>query len=187
MKRFAGTEIRSFLKVVDRHVDRPAKLVIIGGAAAALSLGSKFGTTDIGTANKTAAIESACQEARKESGLQIPLGMASVFQTPYEYEKRLVPLSIPGLKNLHVLVPEKHDWALMKITRLLEKDISHILDVSKTVGFNKKVFLDRFIKEMNHIEPSKPLIADFLAMMEELYGDKEADRMEAEIRKKWKC
>jgi hypothetical protein len=54
------------------------------------------------------------------------------------------------------------------------------------VGFNKTVFLNRFISEMTHIEPAKRLVGDFLQMMAELYGESEAKRMEATIKRKGK-
>jgi len=114
------------------------------------------------------------------------LDTVSVFDAPYEYENRLEPLAIRGLKKLKLFVPERHDWAFMKITRLLEKDIKHIQEAAKTVGFSKELFLERFLSEMTHIEPQRRLILDFLAMMEVLYGKAEANHMEGVIKSKWK-
>jgi hypothetical protein len=34
MKQFAGKEIAAFLRAVDKHLDQPFRLDIIGGAAA---------------------------------------------------------------------------------------------------------------------------------------------------------
>jgi len=73
MKRFAAEEIRTFLRAVDKHAERPFPLVIIGGAAAALSYGVEGGTLDIDTANNTNALGKACEIAEKETGLEIPL------------------------------------------------------------------------------------------------------------------
>ncbi|MBI4565709.1 MAG: hypothetical protein HY716_13530 [Planctomycetes bacterium] len=95
-------------------------------------------------------------------------------------------MRVSGLKKLQLVVPERHDWALMKITRLIEKDIEDIKEVAASAGFDKAVFLARFIEEMTHIEPRDRLVRQFLAMMEELYGEAEADRMEGAIRRAWK-
>jgi hypothetical protein len=144
---------------------------------------------DIDTTGSVAAIEQACKAARKETGLEIPLGPASVYDGPYEYENRLERISLPGVKRLQIFVPEKHDWALMKIVRLIEKDIQDIKEAARTVGFDKKVLLNRFLDEMTHlVGPRKKLIENFLAMMEELYESGEADRMQDAVRKhrKWK-
>lgn len=188
MRRFAGGEIRIFLRAVDRHAGRPCRLVVIGGAAAALSFRMAGGTLDIDTTSSVAALEEACRTAREETGLEIPLGRVSVFEAPYEYESRLRKAPMRGLRKLTVLIPEKHDWAFMKIARLLDKDIEHVKSVSAAVGLDKDVFLDRFLLEMTHIEPQKRLVQDYLAMMEELYGKDEADRMENAIKahRHWK-
>ncbi|HVR85695.1 MAG TPA: hypothetical protein VMU54_15360 [Planctomycetota bacterium] len=41
MKRFVREEIRAYLKAVDKHAPQGFALVIIGGAAATLSLGGR--------------------------------------------------------------------------------------------------------------------------------------------------
>ena len=183
MNEFGRAEIVKFLQAVDRHAKRPFRMVIIGGAAASLHYGAAGGTLDIDTANNVAGLEHACDAARKETGLDIPVSSVPIAESPWEYEDRLQRVSIRGLKKLDVLVPEKHDWALMKITRLLEKDIEDIQEVSRTVGLDRKVFLDRFLKEMTHLEPRTRLVQQFLTMMEELFGESEANRMEAAIKK----
>lgn len=189
MKQFAGKEISEFLKGVDKHLDQPFRLDIIGGAAASLAFRIKSGTMDIDTANSAVQIEKACALARKDTGLDIPLGTASVFDGPYEYESRMKRLPIGSLKRLQVFVPEKHDWVLMKIVRLIDKDIEDIKQVSAKVRLNKSVLLKRFLEEMTHVigRPSQ-LVMNFLTMMEELYGRAEADRMEKAIKshKNWK-
>ena len=184
MKEFGGAEIVTFLKAVDRHAKRPFRVVIIGGAAASLHYGAAGGTMDIDTANNVAELEPACEAARKETGLDIPVSSVPIAESPWQYEDRLQRVPIRGLKKLTVFVPDKHDWALMKITRLLEKDIEDIEEVSKTVGLDRAVFLDRFLKEMTHIEPHERLIQQFLTMMEELFGESEAKLMEAAIKKR---
>lgn len=189
MRFFAAREIRAFLKAVDRHAEAPSRLVVIGGAAAALSFRSTSGTADIDTANNSTGLRRACERARDETGWEMPLGPAGVFDGPYEYESRLKRVRIRGLRKLQVLVPEKHDWALMKIVRLIEKDIEDIKEVAKATGLDKDVFLNRFLDEMTHVVGRREtLILNFLAMMEELYGKVEADRMEKAIRshRHWK-
>ncbi len=47
MTAFKPNDITRFLRAVDAHVEQDVSLVIIGGAAAALSLGAKSGTMDI--------------------------------------------------------------------------------------------------------------------------------------------
>lgn len=189
MKQFAGKEISTFLKAVDKHLDQPFRLDIIGGAAASLAFRIKSGTMDIDAANSVVKIEKASAAARKDTGLDIPLGTASIFDGPYEYESRMKRLPMAGLKRLQVFVPEKHDWVLMKIVRLIEKDIEDIKEVSAKVRLSKSVLLKRFLEEMTHVTGRRSeLVMNFLTMMEELYGKKEADRMDKAIKghKSWK-
>jgi hypothetical protein len=183
MRRFTRDELQAFLKSVDKYATKNSKLVLIGGAAATLSFGSAGGTVDIDTANNVSSLERACEAARIETGLPIPLGYASVFDAPYEYESRLNRLALRGMRKLTVLVPEKHDWALMKVVRFEDKDLEQIKTASKSVGLDLTVFEERFLTEMTHIEPRTRLMIHFLAMIEELYGDDEASRMEQAIKR----
>lgn len=183
MKQFAAREIVAFLRAVDAHLERPFRLDLIGGAAAALAFRTASGTLDIDAANSVAGIERACEAARRDSHLDIPLGTAGIHDGPYGHESRMRRVPVRGLKRLQVFVPEKHDWALMKIVRLIDKDIEDIKEVADTVGFSTSVFLKRFLEEMTRVIGRRSeLVMNFLAMMEELYGEAEADEMERTIR-----
>jgi len=188
VKQFPGSEIVRFLQAVDRHLDKPFRLDVIGGAAALLSFRIDSGTVDIDAANNVAGLQKACRAARDETGLAIPLSSAGIYDGPYEYERRMKRVPIRGLRKLQVFVPEKHDWALMKIVRLIEKDIEDIREVDKKAGFSRTTFLKRFLEEMTHVTGRREdLILSFLTMMETLFGPTEAGRMEKAIRKhrKW--
>ncbi|MBI3855624.1 MAG: hypothetical protein HY293_08025 [Planctomycetes bacterium] len=181
MKRFTREDLHSYLKALDGHASEASTLVIIGGAAAILSYGAQGGTIDIDTANSVAALGEAAEAAGRETGLAIPLGRASVFDAPCGYESRLQRLKLPGLRHLRVLLPEKHDWALMKVVRFEDKDAEHIKTAAAAVGFDRKILEERFLSEMTQVMPRERLIIRFLAMMEELYGEEEADRLQQVI------
>ena len=189
MKKYRGKELVAFLSAVDRHLARPFRIELIGAAAAILAFKIKRGTLDIDSTNDLTKIRKACEAASAETGLQIPLQTVGIYDAPYEYESRLKHLSIPKLKNLQLLVPEKHDWALIKMMRLNQKDLDDIEEVFHHVGFSKEKFSARFLEEMTHVHGNrKDVIANFLTMMEQLFGKAEADRLEEKIRahKKWK-
>lgn len=188
MKQYPGSDIARFLRALDRHLAKPFRLEVIGGAAALLSFRIDSGTADIDAANNVASIQKACAAAREETGLDIPLTSAGIYDGPYHYERRLRRIPLRGLKKLQVFVPEKHDWALMKTVRLIEKDIEDIREVHEKVGFSRPVFLERFLEEMTHVTGRREdLVQSFLAMMEELYGPDQAARMAKAVRshKKW--
>ncbi|HVE38539.1 MAG TPA: DUF6036 family nucleotidyltransferase [Planctomycetota bacterium] len=189
MKHFAGKEIREFLKAVDRHLQEPCRLEIIGAAVALLCFKANSGTLDIDTISRTGKIEKACAAARKDTGLDIPVQPVSVWDGPNEYEGRLQRAASPKLRKLQILVPEKHDWALMKLVRFNQKDIDDLVEVSKSVGFRKDVLLERFLKEMTSVVLVRPseLVLSFVILFEKLYGKSEADRIEHVVRsdKRW--
>ena len=186
MKPFDSEEIRTFLKAVDSHLTESFEVEIIGGAAASLSFELKSGTLDIDTLTSVEGLTEAIEKAREETKLNIPMAKASVSEVPYEYASRLKEMSIPGITKLNIRIPEKHDWALMKVARGYENDISGIKGVHQAIGLDPNVLRERFVNEMSHVEPRGTLIDNFLAMVEELYGEPVANKMERAIRSRWK-
>jgi hypothetical protein len=187
--RFDRQHFERFLLALDRHLAGPFRLDIIGEAVAVLSFNAESGTEDIDAVSNVEPIENALKAARDETGLDIPLTTVAIYDAPYHYERRLKRVRIPGLTKLQVFAPEKHDWALIKITRFLRKDADDIMEVARTMGFDNKVFLKRFISEMTHVTGRREdLIYNFLTMMDEIFGNEEAIRMEGAIKrsKEWR-
>lgn len=110
MQRRTPEELARFLRAVDRHLEQPERVVIIGGAAAALHYGARRATIDIDVATPVSpALRSAIQRARNDTGLELPCEQSGVFDAPYKYEDRLRRIEGLGLERLQVFVPEKHD------------------------------------------------------------------------------
>lgn len=188
MRKFTPQEIKTFLLSLDRRLTEPVYFEVIGSAAAMLAFGLDRSTRDFDTVASVEAIAEAWDETVLETGLDIPLDKVSVHQPPYEYESRLREVKIPELVNIRIAVPEKHDWALMKIARFADKDVDHILDVATRLGFSSDIFLDRFLNEMWMSHGYKGnLIHYFLMTMLELFGEKVMREMEVAIRsdKRW--
>jgi hypothetical protein len=81
MQRRTPEELSRFLKAVDRHLERPERVVIIGGAAAALHYGARRATIDIDLATTVSPeLRSAVLRARKETGLELPVERSGVFE-----------------------------------------------------------------------------------------------------------
>lgn len=183
MTRYGPRELRTFLKAVDRHAAKGTRLVIIGGAAAALSFGVDGGTLDIDAAVNVDGLRAACEAAREDTGLRIPLEKATVFEAPRHFLRRARPVPLRGLRRLKLLTPEKHDWALMKAVRLEDKDVAHLKAVSRNRGLRLPTLEDRLLDEMGHVLLRERLVLHFLALVEELYGEAAAARTEQRIRK----
>lgn len=69
MKSFVAGEIEDFLRALDRQLEDPFRLVVIGGAAAALSFETTSGTFDIDAVNDVSSLEQSSKAARAETGL----------------------------------------------------------------------------------------------------------------------
>lgn len=179
MRKFHRTELRRFLVSVDKHLSGPRSVILIGGAAAALAYGATRVTTDIDTVNDTADLEEALRLARLDTGLDVPFQSAGIFDPPYHYEDRLRPIEL-GLDKLQVSVPEAHDLALMKVVRGQENDLEAIQQIADAVGLDMAILVDRFVNEMTQaIARPAELRANFLSTIEMLYGESEADRVDA--------
>jgi hypothetical protein len=182
MRRFTREEIHAYLKALDSRVRAGCSLIVIGGAAASLSFGAPGGTVDIDTANPVGDLSAACESAAEECGLSIPLARASVYDGPRHFKSRLQRFAGFNLSKLTVLVPEKHDWALMKVVRYEDKDAEHIKAAAAAVGFDLETFKERFLSEMVDVEPRDRVIIRFLAMIEDLFGAAAADRLQTSIK-----
>ena len=181
MAKFQSSELKRFLKCLDAQLSEPKDLILIGGAAASLAYGVNRVTDDIDTIQNISELEQALHRAREQTGLEIPLQEVGVWDGPYDFEDRLESLDL-GFRNLRIIVPERHDLALMKVVRGQENDRDVISQMAETVGLDETILVDRFRNEMSHVigDPQN-LRANFLSVIEMLYGEAEADRIEAEL------
>ena len=117
MRYYVRAEIERFLRAVDLALKRRATVIVIGGGAAALKYRIDDPTTDIDTFNPLGAnLKRAIRAAREATGLAMPFEQSGVADGPYDFEDRLLR-AMPRLVRLTVLVPERHDLALMKTVR----------------------------------------------------------------------
>ena len=181
MRKFRRDDLTRFLQSLDGYLSESRRVTLIGGAAASLAYGIVWATTDVDTIDDTADLEEALQLARKATGLNIPFQVAGVFDAPYSSEERLTRVDL-GLRKLSVVVPEKHDLTLMKVVRGQDNDREAIQQIADQVGLDKRTLVDRFKSEMTHvIGKRQQLRANFLSIIEMLYGEPEADRINSEL------
>jgi hypothetical protein len=104
-RRYTAEELQALFRAIDGHLEAQAELIIIGGAAALLAYHATNTTHDIDVLNDIHAVEAAYNEAKKETGLDIPLSMAGVAQVPYNYHERLTKYEELLLQNLVIRIP----------------------------------------------------------------------------------
>jgi len=181
MRKFHRTELTRFLGCLDTHLSQPTELIMIGGAAASLAYGIDRTTTDIDITETTSGFEEALRLARQETGLNVPFQQVGIWDGPYCFEDRLEVVDLK-LRKLRVLVPEKHDLALMKVVRGQENDRDAIRQIAGKMGLDEKTLVDRFTREMTHVIGNPAHLRDnFLVVIEMLYGEAAADRVEAAL------
>ncbi len=150
-QKFTDEDFKTLLKAIDSHLTKKVELILIGGAAALLAYKATRLTQDIDSFNSVKALEKAYEQAKKETGLDIPLSQAGVADGPYNFEDRLVEYKKMALKNLVVKVPEIHDFILMKTIRGYEHDLEVIQEICKKNQVKRELLVERFEREMDHI------------------------------------
>ena len=183
MKCYREAQLVRFLRAVDSHLSSPFELIIIGGAAVLLGYGIDRVTTDIDTLDsRFMEITEALDAARKETGVHVPVGHPGVEDYPHDMEERLQEAPVRNLKYLVVRVPEKHDLVLMKTVRGEETDYQAAVAIHSAHSLDIAILVERFTIEMRHvIGPDGRMRLNFLELIDRLFGEEEARRLEAEL------
>jgi len=177
-------QLTQFFVAVDKHLTTSAKIVIIGGSAAAFH-GATSMTNDVDTFEQTGAdLENAIERAREETGLSIPISPAGVAQIPYNSEDRF-DKCLPQLKKLEVFILERHDLALSKTLRGHEHDEQQIKEIHQANPLDFDILVPRFKDEMLPICVGDParIRAQFLDLIEQLFGGLHRARAEKMLRR----
>lgn len=177
-RKYTRAELATFVRSMDALIREPTDLLIIGGAAAALKYGVTGVTKDIDTwHNVQPAVAKAAADARAATGLPVPIEKAGVTDGPYHYEDRVRPLAMK-LTKLRIVVPERHDLALMKIVRGDRHDEDMIAEIHARHPLKLETFLERFEEEMGHvIKDERILRTQFRALISRLFGPEAAKRV----------
>ncbi len=181
LSRFPPAEVEKFFQALDRELRRPVTVTVIGGAAIGLRYDPRHTTTDIdltpvSNAEFWAAVD------RVKSAHPIPIQTVPFFTPPYDYESRCAKLAIGGLKRLTVLVPEIHDLAIMKAARALTHDLDAVEDIHRKHPLDLDTLVTRHYEARTQVTGSaEEFTTGFLALVERLYGSKEALRVQRRI------
>jgi hypothetical protein len=150
-RRWQPGEVVRLLEAVDRCLDEPFRLIVIGGGAISVGYAVDIATEDIDAFETSiAVISEAVDRARDETGLAIPLTAVGVAEMPYNYQDRLRRV-LPHLERLEVLVPNEHDLVLSKLARGRENDFLHIEELHRKHPLDMDVLIERHESELDHI------------------------------------
>ncbi|MCG6927554.1 MAG: hypothetical protein LJF30_19880 [Acidobacteria bacterium] len=169
MRAYLKAELEQFLEAVDAALDRPAEVVLIGGAAAALHYGATRPTRDIDTWTTIhEELAQAASRARASTGLDVPVQHSGVADAPSNFESRLERV-LPDLAVLVVFVPERHDLVLMKAVRAYEHDLEVIAEIHARFPLELETLAGRFEAEMSPIGDRIRIRGNFLAVVERIF------------------
>jgi hypothetical protein len=181
-QRFDRAQLVTFVRALDRNLEGPARLLIVGGAAATLAYGANTNTSDIDVLNVLAGsdadIAAASSNARRQTNLAVDVSPAAVAELPYNYEDRVKELRL-GLRRLALVVPDKYDLVLSKAIRGWDNDLATIEAIHKHHRLARTTLLGRFETEVVKIATADPrnLRFNMLAIVDRLYGSVEKDKL----------
>jgi hypothetical protein len=188
MNRYTENQIVEFLKAIDRHVKKSAELIIIGGTAASIAYGFKRPTQDIDTANEVDAnLKAAITAAILETGHNIPVSKATIYDGPYNHEDRWIEFEAAQFKKLTVKVPDPVDLILMKSLRLEEHDLAAIKAIIDSQSITADAIISRYLEEMSSaIKAQDDLDFNLMVLVDHCYGARMAAKVKSIISKKRK-
>ena len=149
LQRFAPDELTRFLVALDAALPERTFVILLGGGAAALGHGVRTATKDLDTLTDVSDFESAIRQARRATGLDIPMEQTTVADLPYEFESRLVRV-MPHLERLELFVPEAHHLVLSKLVRAHAGDLAAIEELHARNPLSFDTLMRRYLDEMTH-------------------------------------
>lgn len=176
-------ELERFVRAIDQALSEPASILVIGGAAAALAYGATRPTDDIDTFHPlTPVVQKAVENARRHTGLNVPVSFAAVADAPYDFEDRLVPVESVRLERLTIVVPERHDLVLMKTLRGYQHDVEVIEEIHRRQPLVFQVLRSRWNNELGHaVADRRRVNLNFVEVVEHLFGRERAAAVRREL------
>ncbi|MBX7115941.1 MAG: hypothetical protein K1X64_16550 [Myxococcaceae bacterium] len=178
---YSQNAFKEFLRRIDAELTAPTTIVVIGGAALSLAYLPNYATADLDLWGRGEAAfhEAAARVARSDSDLRIPYDVVTIATPPIDFEDRLIRLSL-GFARLTVVVPEPHDWALLKTSRAEAHDLDALYALHQVRPFDLETLCDRYHEARTQVVGSLSTYQlNFLALIGRLFGDAAADALEA--------
>lgn len=145
---------RAFLVALDGLLSGPTELHCLGGFVVSELYGLSRSTADIdvlvvrgqGGPAHLAALGGKGSDLHRKYGLHIDV--VTVAEVPEHYEARLVDFDVAGLRHLRIRALERHDLALAKLSRNLDRDVEDIKRLALGPGLDVEVLRARYTSEL---------------------------------------
>lgn len=145
---------RSFLREIDQRLQKPLELHCLGGFVVSELYGLSRTTADIDVlvANHPAELEWLARVAGRGSPLHTQFGVyidvVPVAKVPEDYEARLTDYPLPELRHLRIRALERHDLALAKLERNLDRDRDDVKAMAAGPGLDVRILKHRYHEEL---------------------------------------
>jgi hypothetical protein len=184
MTRFDKAQLVTFIRSLDRNLEEPLSVVVIGGAAAAVGYDSHTKTADIDvftnlSKSQVRHLSEAAKCAQSETGLAVGIGHTAVADLPFNYEDRLKPIRGLKLRKTTIFVPDKYDLALSKTMRGHPHDIEAIEGIHERHHLALKTLVDRFETELlgEAVADPRKICLNVAMVVARLYGFDEGKKL----------
>jgi hypothetical protein len=174
LQTFDRTDLVAFLRAVDARLSGPGAIRLIGGAVISLAHVPSYQTRDVDYAWADREVDVVVGDLGASRPDLVRGAQTGVYFAPYSYQDRVEILEVPGLVNLRVEIPERHDLAIMKITRGYERDLAVLESMHAAEPFELPVLVERY-EETWVTGPRRTADLGFGAALDLLFGDEEAE------------
>ena len=173
--KLEASALFEFLGRVDRELAAPSIIFLIGGSAVSI-IDPAHSTSDVdllspGSVEFDAAV--ARLGARGEPVL--PIQVVGIAEGPEGLEERAQKIALEGATQLTVLVPERHDLAIMKLARGYEHDLQALEDIHRLHPFEVETLVARY-QATEVVGPRRRFALALLDLVARLFGDDEANK-----------
>jgi hypothetical protein len=144
---------RSFLRDLDQLLTRPTELHCLGGFVVAECYGLSRPTADIdilesrGTDLATIATLAGRHSALRRRH-KVYIDVVTVADVPERYEERLASAGDMSLSKLRLLVFERHDLVLAKLSRNSDRDRADLASIAAGPGLDIDILRGRYEDEL---------------------------------------
>jgi hypothetical protein len=183
VNRFPSDELVVFLRRVDLELKNPCRVVLVGGAVISLGYRGEHATYDLDYVKADLEFAAVCERVRASMASPVVVqSVGGVLVAPYDYEDRLQPLTRFSFERLTLLIPEAHDFAIMKLGRGTEHDLQGIQEVHGVQPLSLPTLIERYRDSLTQVIGSgREFKYSFLALVERLFSEEEALQLDVDL------
>jgi hypothetical protein len=184
MDEITKDEIALVIKEMDKLTETGIDIFFVGSIASIIGYDTSKQTNDADTYNSisTSAVE-LWNKACEITGVDLKISQTSVFLPPDQFEDRcqLSDISTPKVRAYYM---EKHDFAISKLARGLDKDFNDIQALHEKSPLSVYTLIDIFFDEFLFTVATgrkESHIITLKAVIERIWGDDVLEQVEEQI------